>query len=43
MLQLKEVTYKIGAFSMGPINLSVQKGEYIALFGPSGSGKSLLL
>jgi len=43
MLQLKEVTYKIGTFSMGPINLSVQKGEYIALFGPSGSGKSLLL
>lgn len=31
------------AFTLGPINLSIQKGKTIAILGPNGSGKTTLL
>ena len=43
MLQISNLTYQIGDFSMGPVNITLNRGEYLALFGPSGSGKSLLM
>ncbi len=43
MLQIIDLKYQIGSFSLGPVNLSLNSGEYLALFGPSGSGKSLFM
>ncbi len=43
MLILDNIEYKIDNFSLGPLNISIEKGEYLALFGASGSGKSTLL
>jgi len=43
MLEINNLQYKIGTFSLGPLSLSFKRGEYVALTGPSGCGKSLLL
>jgi len=43
MIEIKDLRYSVGNFTLGPVNLSLEKGEYLALFGPSGSGKSLFL
>jgi len=42
-LDVKNLTSKIGKFDLGPIDLSVEKGEIVGLIGPSGCGKTLLL
>jgi len=43
MLQIKGLEVKFPSFSLGPINLELQKGNYCVVLGPSGSGKSTLL
>jgi ABC-type sugar transport system ATPase subunit len=43
MLELKDITYSVGNFSLPPVNLTVEEGSYTMLLGPSGSGKSVLL
>ncbi|AIR00617.1 multidrug ABC transporter permease/ATP-binding protein [Pluralibacter gergoviae] len=43
-LELREVTfrYQDGAFAVGPINLTLRRGENVFLIGGNGSGKSTL-
>jgi molybdate transport system ATP-binding protein len=42
-LEIKNLTVKVGSFSLKNLNLSLPKGSYTVLLGPSGSGKSTLL
>ena len=43
MLHLHQVNYAIGDFALRDVTLRVEQGEYCALLGKPGSGKSLLL
>lgn len=43
ILRIEELEYKAGDFRLGPLSLSVKRGDYLSLAGPSGSGKSMLL
>ncbi len=43
MLVIDNIEYNIGNFSLGPLSITLKRGEYLALFGASGSGKSTLL
>ena len=47
-IELREIKFsykgnKNGNFTLGKLNLSIQKGEIVSVFGPNGSGKSTLL
>lgn len=42
-LEIRDLVCKAGDFSLGPVDISLERGAYLALFGPSGSGKSLFL
>ncbi|MDX7421364.1 ATP-binding cassette domain-containing protein, partial [Klebsiella pneumoniae] len=43
-LELRDVTfrYQDNAFSVGPVNLTIHRGELLFLIGGNGSGKSTL-
>ena len=43
ILEIKELTYTVGNFTLSPLSLTVEEGSYMMLLGPSGSGKSVLL
>lgn len=43
MLSVKNLSYKIGNFSLRNISFEVDKGDYFVILGLSGVGKSLLL
>jgi len=43
MLELNNISLKLGEFSLENINLKVNKGDYFVLLGVSGAGKSILL
>jgi len=43
MIELKNVHVKVGDFNLQQINLTVSKGEYTVILGPTGAGKTLLL
>lgn len=42
-LETRDLCLDIGGFELNNINLRADEGDYVALIGPSGSGKSLLL
>lgn len=43
MLSIRNVEVHLKNFKLGPLNLTVEKGEYFVILGPSGAGKSMLL
>lgn len=42
-LEVKNLSVNLGEFHLKDINLGIEKGEYVVLIGPTGSGKSVLL
>lgn len=43
MLELKNVSLRIGQFELQDVSLNIQRGEYYVILGLSGAGKSILL
>jgi ABC-type Fe3+/spermidine/putrescine transport system ATPase subunit len=43
MIEVRNLSVKLGAFSLQDISLTVQRGEYFILLGPTGAGKTVLL
>lgn len=43
MLQLDNVSKKLGNFALKNINLDVNEGEYFIILGPTGTGKTVIL
>ncbi|SDN93903.1 molybdate transport system ATP-binding protein [Desulfonauticus submarinus] len=42
-LQIKNLHITLGNFFLKNINLSIEKGDYLTIIGPTGSGKTILL
>jgi ABC-type Fe3+/spermidine/putrescine transport system ATPase subunit len=43
MITIKDLSVKLGEFSLENINLSIGDGEYFLILGPTGAGKTILL
>ena len=43
MIRLVDVSVRVGAFELRSVNLEVEPGEYFAILGPTGVGKTKLL
>ncbi|WP_041277555.1 ABC transporter ATP-binding protein [Desulfotalea psychrophila] len=43
MIKISQLTNNFPDFSVGPVDLTVDTGEFFVLLGPSGSGKTVLL
>ena len=43
MIQLRDLSVKLPGFTLKEINLTVEKGEFFTLLGPTGAGKTLIL
>ncbi len=43
MIQMKNVSKRLGDFHLRNLNLEIEQGEYFVLLGPSGVGKTVLL
>ncbi|WP_319407618.1 ABC transporter ATP-binding protein [uncultured Desulfosarcina sp.] len=43
MIEIKNLNGTLGEFQLHDVNLSVRKGEYLAILGPTGAGKTVLV
>lgn len=43
MLEIDSLEYSVGDFKLGPLSFGLEEGDYLAISGPSGSGKSILM
>jgi ABC-type sugar transport system ATPase subunit len=43
MISMKDLSVKIGSFSLSEINLHISEGEYFVIVGPTGAGKTIIL
>ncbi|RLC33920.1 MAG: ABC transporter [Deltaproteobacteria bacterium] len=43
MLRLDDIVVRLGDFCLNSVSLSITKGEYLVLLGPTGTGKTVLL
>jgi ABC-type Fe3+/spermidine/putrescine transport system ATPase subunit len=43
MLEVRDLSIRLGEFSVRDISLTVEKGQYLCLAGPTGAGKTVLL
>lgn len=43
MLELKDIHIQVGDFKISSVSLTVEKGDYFVVAGPSGAGKTILL
>ena len=43
MIEIKNLSGNLGEFRLRDINLAVDKGEYLAILGPTGAGKTVLI
>src|SRR4030042_5965465 len=43
MLELHNLSIRLGEFSLRDVSLTVEKGQYLCLAGPTGAGKTILL
>lgn len=43
MIKIEQLEYAVGDFRLGPLDLTIKRGEYFVLLGPPGSGKSMLI
>lgn len=43
MIAFEDVSHNFGSFSLKNISFKVERGEYFAIIGPTGAGKTLLL
>ncbi|WP_321428819.1 ATP-binding cassette domain-containing protein [uncultured Methanolobus sp.] len=43
MIEVSDLSIKLGEFELENINLCVKEGEYFCILGPTGSGKTILL
>lgn len=43
MLELRDLHIQVGDFKVTAVNLTVEKGDYFVVAGPSGAGKTILL
>jgi ABC-type Fe3+/spermidine/putrescine transport system ATPase subunit len=43
MIEIRDLSFQIGEFSLRDINFTVEDNEYFVILGPSGSGKTVLM
>jgi ABC-type sugar transport system ATPase subunit len=43
MIHIQNLLHRVGNFQLGPVDLEIDKGTYLVIMGPPGSGKSVFL